>query len=166
MHMKLNIGCGEYYADGWTNVDMTKVDGGPQPDVVAPAHDLPFRKSSATQVYAGHVLEHIALEDVPAVLDEFKRVLRKNGQLLVVGPDLDRALASFPEEVETIRHGGNRWEGDKHLWESTETQTVELLHTAGWDTTTIPIADVDLDVWPVTSLIGWQFAILATKPAN
>lgn len=161
--MKLNIGCGEWYAQGWTNVDRTKVVGGPQPDVVAFSNDLPFRKSSATHVYAGHVLEHIDYDDVPATLAEFKRVLRKAGELLIVGPDLDRAIESFPEMVEEIRTGGNRWEGDAHLWESTEVKTVELLLEAGFKVKEIPIADVDLAIWPVTSQIGWQFAILATK---
>lgn len=161
--MKLNVGCGDFYAQGWTNIDITKVDGGPQPDVVAPADKLPFRKSSATHVYAGHVLEHIALEDIPAVLAEFDRVLRKTGQLMIVGPDLDRALQSFPEVVNDIRYGGSRWEGDKHLWESTEAKTIELLQTAGYTVESIPIEYVDESVWPVTSKIGWQFALLATR---
>lgn len=161
--MKLNIGCGEYYAQGWTNVDRTKIPEGPQPDVIAFAHDLPFRKSAATHIYAGHVLEHIELADVPATLDEFKRVLRKAGQLMVVGPDLDRALQSFPDAVEDIRHGGSRWEGDTHYWESTEAKTVQLLQDGGWNTEIIPIEDVDWELWPLTSKIGWQFAILATK---
>lgn len=161
--MKLNIGCGDFYAQGWTNVDQVKIDGGPQPDVIASAEKLPFRKSSTTHVYAGHVLEHIALEDIPAVLKEFDRVLRKAGLLMLVGPDLDRALQSYPGMVDAIRNGGCRWEGDKHLWESTETKTLEILRENGWTVTAIPIEDVDEDVWPVVSKIGWQFAILATR---
>lgn len=161
--MRVNVGCGEYYAQGWTNVDMTKVDGGPQPDIIASADKLPFRKSSVTHIYAGHVLEHIALEDVPAVLAEFHRVLRKAGQLMLVGPDLSRALLSFPEVVDDIRYGGARWAGDKHLWESTEEKTVGLLQDAGWNIEVLPIESLDESVWPVTSKIGWQFAILATK---
>lgn len=161
--MRVNLGCGEFYAQGWTNVDRTRADGGPQPDVLASAESLPFEDGSVTVLYAGHVFEHIALDDIPAVLSEVRRVLVDHGVFFVVGPDLDRALESYPEAVNDILYGGCRWEGDEHLWESRESTMVDILQDNGWKTFPVPIAEVDDEAWPVTSKIGWQFAIVCTK---
>lgn len=162
--MKVNLGCGEFYAEGWTNVDRTEEEDGPQPDVIASATDLPFPDGSVSQLYAGHVLEHVALETVPDILAEIKRVLSPEGMLMIVGPDIDRARESYPEAVEGILHGDCRWEGDEHLWESRESTVVDLLNEGGWFALPIPITDVKPE-WPVTSRIGWQFAILAQPVA-
>lgn len=161
--MRLNIGCGEYYAKGWTNVDCTREDDGPQPDVVASADSLPFEDESAEKIYTGHFFEHISLDGIPAVLKEFDRVLKKDGQLLIVGPDLDRAISDFPDMVAPILNGEGRWEGDAHLWESRETTMVDILRENGWNAEPLPIASTDDTAWPITSKIGWQFAIEVTK---
>lgn len=158
----INVGCGEFPAEGYVNVDITS-KGGPTPDVEASVLDLPFTAGSAQKIFAGHVLEHLHMEDVPTALSELKRVLSKNGTLLVVGPDADRARNNFPEALDGIIHGDNRWSGDAHHWESTEEVTERLLQDSGWNTRVIPIESSELDVWPVTSRIGWQFAIFATK---
>lgn len=159
---KLNVGCGEFRAEGYVNID-TNDTGGPQPDIKASVLDLPFTAGSFDKVYAGHVLEHLELADIPKALDEVKRVLASDGTFVVVGPDLDRAYKDFPGMVDSILHGDHRWEGDEHTWESTETATVKLLEDSGWITRTVPIESSELNEWPVTSRIGWQFAIFATK---
>lgn len=166
--LKINIGCGEFPAEGWLNVDITREDGGPQPDIIASAESLPFSDGAVNLLYAGHVLEHIPLEKVPDVLKEFHRVLSPTGGMLLVGPDLDRAEVSFPDEVEIIKTGGNRWPGDAHLWHSRESTVIDLLRDGGWeDIATADVLPVYLSgQWPITSGIGWQFAIFATKLTN
>jgi predicted SAM-dependent methyltransferase len=162
--LKINIGCGEFPAEGWLNVDITSEEGGPKPDIIASAEDLPFSDGAVDLLYAGHVLEHIELGKVPEILREFYRVLSPSGGMLIVGPDLDRAEVSFPEEVEVIKTGGNRWPGDAHLWHSRESTMLDLLRDGGWDVATADVLAVHLaGQWPVTSGIGWQFAIFATK---
>lgn len=162
--LKINIGCGEFPAEGWLNVDITSEEGGPRPDIIASADNMPFADGAVDLLYAGHILEHIELEKVPEVLKEFHRVLSPTGGLLVVGPDLDRAEVSFPEEVEVIKTGGNRWPGDAHLWHSRESTMLDLLRDGGWDVATADVLAVhQAGQWPVTSGIGWQFAIFATK---
>ncbi len=155
--MKLNIGCGEYPAVGWTNLDIHR--DGPAPDLVGTIFDIPVPDGSCEKVYCGHVLEHLPLADIPRGLDEVRRVLAPDGELLIVGPDLTRAEAHWPEMVEVIKRGENRWSGDEHLWESREATVVDLL--GGWQVTALDVAAVG-DDWPLTSRIGWQFAVLAT----
>lgn len=159
----INVGCGEFSAEGYVNVDITSEEGGPQPDIIASALDLPFTKDSAERIYAGHVLEHLAYEDVPKALKEFERVLKKDGILMVVGPDADRARVSYPELLHGILHGDSRWPGDTHLWPSTESTTLALLIAAGWSAVPIPVTSPMLNDWPLVSDVGWQFAIAATR---
>lgn len=162
--MKINIGCGEFPAEGWLNVDITSEEGGPQPDIIASAEDMPFGDGTVGMLYAGHVLEHIEISKVPAILEEFRRVLAPTGGMLIVGPDLDRAEAYYPDEVEIIKTGGNRWPGDAHLWHSRESTMLAMLRLGGWDVAPAEIYPVFASgLWPVTSGAGWQFVIFATK---
>lgn len=161
--MKLNIGCGPFPQPGWVNVDRNQQD---EPvDVVASVLDLPFDDDSAETIYAGHVLEHISLDDMTIALAELRRVLAPEGTLQVVGPDIDLALTHYPDDTalhESIRAGApeNR-PGESHAWTATAAQTIELLEADGWSVVQIPIADAP-DTWPVVSRIGWQFALEAT----
>ena len=154
--MRVNLGCGQYKADGWVNVDCHP---GVQPDVVAELGRLPFDDGEVDQVYAGHVFEHVAWERLPMVLLEVARVLKSDGTLMVVGPDLDRAVEGWPDVVEEIKVGpAGDWPGAAHLWDCSETVMQQALVDAGFETTPLPIQAVPSG-WPVTSKIGWQFAI-------
>lgn len=151
--MRLNLGCGEFPAAGWVNVDC---HAGLKPDVVADLAALPFPNDAAEMIYAGHVFEHVARDRLPDVLAEIARVL--DGPLMVVGPDLTRAEQDWPEMVDEIKAGAGRWPGDAHLWDSREDIMLELLRDAGFTADPLPVASVTGE-WPVTSRIGWQFAI-------
>ena len=86
--MRINLGSGERPLDGWVNVDV--LPDAPGVDVVADITEtLPFDSGSAELVYASHLLEHVATEEVPRVLAEWRRVLRPGGTLLVAVPDLE-----------------------------------------------------------------------------
>lgn len=154
--MRVNLGCGEYKADGWVNVDCY---AGVAPDVVAELGRLPFDDGEADQIYAGHVFEHVAMERLPMVLLEVARVLASDGTLMVVGPDLDRALASWPEVVDEIKSGpSGSWPGAAHLWDCRESLMLQVLIDAGFEAAPLSIEAVP-SAWPVVSRIGWQFAI-------
>lgn len=161
----LNVGCGEYPARGWLNVDLH--GRGPLPDLFASAAALPFPDKSLDAVYAGHFLEHLPLALVGDVLAEIRRTLRPGGRLCLVGPDLDRALHAFPEMVDTIQLGERRWAGDMHLWECRESLVVDLLRAAQFtEIAPVDVAALPSRLWPVTSRVGWQFAVYARAPAQ
>ena len=81
--MKLNLGCGPDHMPGWTNVDY---DESLKPDVVADLRHLPFDDGVATHVFASHVLEHFRWDE--PVLEEWHRVLRPGGEIVVIVPDI------------------------------------------------------------------------------
>lgn len=160
--MRLNVGSGDHPAAApWVNLDSFE---GLAPDVVGDARDLPFDDESADAIYAGHLLEHLSLDEgVPQALGEFRRVLRPGGRLCVVGPCYERGLATGDDVlVGLIETGGCRWEGDRHLWLSTGSAALAAIRQ------TFPAA-VEIDAmtlgveWPVAALVSWQFAVTAFK---
>ena len=165
--MKINLGCGDFYADGWVNVDIASNES-VHPDVVADVTgELPF--SDVKHLYAGHVLEHFPHDDVVEVLGRWRDMLADDGELVIVGPDCDRGEAMMqagtlsPEEYEVLLHGENRWPGDVHLWRSTETEALALATKAGWDCGAVPVGSLFGTVYPLVSGIGWQFALICKK---
>jgi hypothetical protein len=87
-----------------------------------------------------------------------KRVLAPGAPMMVVGPDLDRALDRYPQEVKgmwpTDPHGVDP---SKHSWPPTAAMQQAALEHAGFTAIELRIADVP-DSWPVVSRIDWQFA--------
>lgn len=163
--IKLNLGCGEYRAESWVNVDLhTDV----KPDVVADVTaELPLPDDCAKRIYAGHLLEHIPAEDVVATLNRWRRVAAHGCELLVVGPDCDRGRTwarsgrITDAEFRKMSIGGHRRRGEGHLWEATERLTYDLVRESGWRCVTPLLIWKVSNVWPVTSRVGWQFALYA-----
>ena len=164
--MLLNLGCGDRYALGWVNVDFGtphRVD-----QKVDLTEELPWEPDSVTHVYMGHVLEHLTPEQAIVLLERLQPLVRPEGQIMVVGPDVQLAeqlqSQGYALEVplEQLRHGAGRWSGDVHHWECTAGGLVELLEAAGWR----DIEDVGIDnvasFWPV-AVRGpkWQCAVSA-----
>lgn len=159
--MRFNIGSGDLTAPfPWVNVDSF---AGNNSDIVADVRCLPFQDGLATRIYCGHLLEHLSLDvDVPKALREIRRVLAPDGVACFVGPCFQRAQV-FNDSVllDCIRSGGDRWPGDRHLWLSTAERSLTAIREV------FPLAHgvalTDLEGWPVHSLVGWQFAVIATK---
>ena len=90
---KLNIGCGKFKKEGYTNVDGY---ANFRPDVL---HDLdvipyPFKDNSFDLIEADHVLEH--LNQPFHVLRELYRISKDNGTIVIRVPHFSRGF-SHPE---------------------------------------------------------------------
>lgn len=165
--VKLNLGCGEYYARGWVNVDLND-EARVKPDrVVDVTCQLPADVGTVERIYAGHLLEHIKYDRVVAMLNLWYSYMRPGGLLLVVGPDCDRARRwvrsgmMSQNELDGMGVNGTPGTGYAHLWEATETNTLELLDASAWRQPRTMLIDTVPTSWPLTSHIGWQFAIMA-----
>jgi predicted SAM-dependent methyltransferase len=157
--VRLNLGCGNFPAAGWVNVDSFSDSGA---DVIASLDSLPFTDGSAEMVYAGHVLEHVAPKDLSVVLREIRRVLTVDGQFCAVGPDLDRIDGKAdPSLYRDALHGGHRWPGDEHRWGCTETLLLTYIRDVFPHAVPLLVADVP-EPWPVTTRVeAWQCAVRA-----
>jgi SAM-dependent methyltransferase len=118
MGLYVQYGAGFSAGEGWLNFDasptlriqlipglgrsLARLSGNPMPfpdgvrfgDVV---RGLPLEDNSVDGLYASHVLEHLALEDVRIALAESRRVLRPGGVFRLVVPDLRQRARAYVE---------------------------------------------------------------------
>lgn len=78
--MLLNLGCGQDYRDGWTNVD---IDENSPADLVYDLQDVPWPWNDETVKYIlmDNVFEHIHPRYRTAVIRECHRILHPSGHL-------------------------------------------------------------------------------------
>jgi len=116
--VKLNLGSGPVSARGWKNYDwgLLPVLGKyrltsifiklgllpkdydwkwPKLELVDIRGRLPDEDKSVDYIYCSHVLEHFEKEDALKILSECKRVLKNNGCIRVVLPDLNKMIKKY-----------------------------------------------------------------------
>ncbi len=96
----LHVGCGpanpaklhrRFQAPGWREVRLD-IDPAVRPDIVASMTDLhQVATASVDAVWSSHNLEHLYPHEVARALEEFRRVLKPGGFVLLTLPDLQRA---------------------------------------------------------------------------
>ena len=98
----LHAGCGSatkaqttpYFAsDSWREIRLD-IDPGVQPDIVGSIVDLPGIADNAYDaVFSSHNIEHLYPYEVPVALQSFRRVLKRDGHLVLACPDLESVCA-------------------------------------------------------------------------
>lgn len=103
----LNLGCGHHFHRDWVNVDFISTGS----EVLA--HDLrksfPFPNESFHVVYHSHVLEHFSKNQAKFFLEECYRILKNNGIIRVVVPDLEQIAKLYLTSLEKARQGSAEW---------------------------------------------------------
>ena len=79
--IKLDIGCSYHKLDGYIGVDLER---GPDVDIIADLHALPFRESSIDVIHSRHTLEHV--DDPHQCISEIYRVSISNGRIIIIVP--------------------------------------------------------------------------------
>lgn len=116
--IKLHLGCGSLVPEGWINVDyalgarLAKVfffgilnrklklfdlDWNEEIYIHDLTKKLPWADNSVDIVYSSHTLEHFSREEGRSFLYECHRVLRKNGIIRIVVPDLRHVVTGYIE---------------------------------------------------------------------
>lgn len=81
--MKLHLGCGNDYKEGYVNVDSSKeVKSDKVWDLEKTP--LPFKDNSVKEIIANHVLEHI--NNFVPLMHEFHRICRKSSRIKIKTP--------------------------------------------------------------------------------
>ena len=84
--MKLHIG-GEEKKEGWKILNIQQK---PDVDFIGDITDLgQFEDNSIEEIYASHVVEHVAQKKVETTLKGIHRVLKDSGKFYVSVPDMD-----------------------------------------------------------------------------
>jgi len=88
--IRLNLGCGNDIKKGYINVDRYNNTG--KVDLSADLGSLPFKDGYLDEIYTAHVFEHIGINDMYATVEEWKRVLSPNGDLILRLPNLEHEV--------------------------------------------------------------------------
>src|SRR5579884_1880181 len=103
----VNLGCGSSFHPAWLNIDQWA------PGTAIQGHDLgngiPLPDQSADVVYHSHVLEHFERKDAQQFLKDCYRVLKPNGIIRVVVPDLERIARLYLRAMEESLCGSEEW---------------------------------------------------------
>jgi len=97
--VKLNVGCGTDYKEGWINIDnnsdynIIKLDF--NWDLRNP---LPFPAGSVDYIFNEHFMEHLTPEEGVRANQDFLRVLKKGGVLRIAMPNLEESVALYKDK--------------------------------------------------------------------
>ncbi|MBI5279961.1 MAG: class I SAM-dependent methyltransferase [Burkholderiales bacterium] len=102
MKTLLHVGCGAetrhhltpgFRGDGWREIRLD-IDPAVKPDLIGTITDMSaVADGSVDALYSSHNLEHIYHHEVPQALDEFFRVLKPGGFVVLTCPDLQSVCA-------------------------------------------------------------------------
>lgn len=150
--VKLHLGCGTVHLDGYVNMDVVET---PAVDLLGDIRQLPYEDNSIEVIESYHVLEHMPVclhanidsnygpkyGALISVLEEWRRVLKENGRLVIEMPDLDRVVEEYrtadeakKEELLLSIYGSwrNENDADHHRWGANETRLRYILEKAGF----------------------------------
>jgi len=99
----LNIACGNRTHKDWVNIDFHKSSKDVIP--INALKMLPFKNNSFDYVYSGHFFEHISKKDANNLLKEIYRVLKKDGILRIVVPDLENICKEYLKILSGVNKG-------------------------------------------------------------
>lgn len=100
----LNIACGKTFIDNedWINIDFTT--NTPSIKKANLFKGLSFRDNSFDVVYSSHFIEHIPKEHLEIFLADCLRVLKPNGVIRLVTPDLEFLINEYVENIKSKKH--------------------------------------------------------------
>ena len=91
-NVKINLGSSDRTKEGFLNLDILPVKG---VDIVCDLNkSIPLKDNSVTEVYAGHILEH--LDDTIKIMEEIYRVC-KNGAVVKIKVPYFKSIGAFKD---------------------------------------------------------------------
>jgi len=148
--MKINFGCGKKVLDGFFNIDAVHNPAAPRaPELLYAAEfdrmgalksQAAVADGAADLLQALHVIEHVYLWEVDALLAEWKRMLKPGGALVLELPNIEAAarnlLAGMNDQMCMWPLFGDPGHKDPfmcHRWGYTPNTIVALLEKAGFE---------------------------------
>ncbi len=152
--IKLHLGCGGFYLDGWINIDNYDFDpmdssrSGANYDIKMDIRKLEAQPNSIGKILLVHVLEHFVRWEAIELLKQFYRLLKPGGSLIMEHPDFDQCIYFYQHRKETIQTPlghlnigftqfyGNQWdridyETHRYVW--TQDELGDVLAQIGFE---------------------------------
>jgi hypothetical protein len=97
--MKLHLGCGQRYFEGYVNIDYPLSEHSVQQNSVADLQynllELKYDRKSIDEVRLHHVFEHFSRSQACALLASWNSWLKINGKLTIEVPDFDKTAKKY-----------------------------------------------------------------------
>lgn len=128
----LDVGAGGFSSDS----KFLSVDAFTECDIKAFMWDIPVPDNSVDTIFASHCLEHVSKFDVIPTLREWRRILKPQGHLQILVPDLEWVCSWFLAHQSTdwdmdIIFGNQKHEGEFHKTGFTPTIMKDYFDIAG-----------------------------------
>lgn len=121
--LRLNIGCGRFKIEGFTNIDINPIY---KPDQCIDCLEYLRQQKTKTvkDIYCGHVIEHLDYPYLHDFLKECHRVLTQTGTLAITVPDAELAIREY--------HAGKITPGQFDLIIFGDRSSVHEYHKTAW----------------------------------
>lgn len=94
--IKLNIGCGTDYKEGWINIDNNSDNNIEKLDLNWDLRNpLPYGDNSVDFIFNEHFFEHLTIEESEPIMKDLMRVLKPGGVMRVAMPDLQEIVKAY-----------------------------------------------------------------------
>src|SRR3989339_372730 len=126
--VKLHLGCGQNYLEGYVNVDLPSEGQtvmNAQADVYQDIRTLSYQENSVDEIRNHHLLEHFNRQEAIKLLLQWRRWLKIGGMLFIETPDFETMAKKFSkagleEKFKLARHifGSHEadWATHKDWW--------------------------------------------------
>jgi predicted SAM-dependent methyltransferase len=145
--MKINFACGRQTWDGWYCIDAVQSKKATRQvdllhafrfDKDVLLNKLPIDDESADEIQSHHFIEHVYQWEAPAVISEFRRLLKPGGRLVLELPNIHCAaknlLAGTEDQLSMWSFYGDPRDRDLymcHRWGYTPATIESLLKNCG-----------------------------------
>jgi predicted SAM-dependent methyltransferase len=100
--VKINLGSGHWKFEDWVNVDL---DMDSLPQVCANlAKTLPFSSGTVDLMHTEDFIDQLDLDNARLFLTECHRILKKEGVLRILTPDLEELARLYLHDQERLKH--------------------------------------------------------------
>jgi SAM-dependent methyltransferase len=89
----INLGCGSQFHPDWINVDL--VSSSPAVRGYDIRENIPYADREFDACYSSHVIEHFHQSEAEHFLSECYRILKPNGVIRIVVPDLESIVRDY-----------------------------------------------------------------------
>lgn len=164
--LNLQLACGQDVQPGYINTDLYP-EKDIEIDAIVDAREIPYDDNSLDTLRALHVIEHFDFQEGKKVLQEWYRVLKPGGKLIIETPDFFNSCKAFVEgneEQRILLYGhffAYPWlAGQTHKFLFTETQLKTELEWAGFKNIK-RVQPISHYVLPFT--VSWHLSMEAFK---
>jgi SAM-dependent methyltransferase len=128
--LKIQLGCGRHTLSGWFCVDAAQHPQASRPvDLLSDVKAIPLPDGCASELMAIHLFEHLYRWECDDVIEEWRRILRPGGTLIMEMPD----MLKWARNILDGREG--RHPGQMSLWAAygdPRTRDPLMVHKWGW----------------------------------